>query len=40
MSSAESPLRLLDSVVRIAERLCEGELCYLGHRKSALVLAL
>ena len=30
MSSAESHLRLLDSVVRSAEMLCEGELCCLG----------
>ena len=27
MSCAESHLRLLGSVVRSAERLCEGELC-------------
>ena len=32
MSSVESHLRLLDSFVCSAERLCEGALCYLGHR--------
>ena len=39
MSSTESHLGLLDSIVRSAERLCEDELCCLGHRKvSALCL--
>ena len=38
--SAESHLGLLDSVVRSAERLCEDELCWLGHRKMASVLCL
>ena len=33
MSSAESHLDLLDSVVRTAERLCEGEDCFLGHKR-------
>ena len=40
MSSAESHLGLLDSIVRSAERLCEGELCCLGHRRKASVLSL
>ena len=31
MSSAESHLSLLDSVVRSAEKLCEGDLCGLRH---------
>ena len=31
--SAESHLSFLDSVVRNAEELCEGELCCLGTRK-------
>ena len=39
MSSAEFHLSLLDRVVCSAKRLCEGELCCLGHRKvSALCL--
>ena len=33
MSSAESHLGLLDSIVRSAERLCEGVLCCLGPRR-------
>ena len=33
MSSAESHLSFLDSVVRSAEILCEGELRWLGHRR-------
>ena len=33
VSSAESHLGLLDSIVRSTERLCEGELCYLGDRR-------
>ena len=40
MSSAESQLGLLDSVVRSAERLCEGELCCLGQRKKVSSLCL
>ena len=32
--SAEYHLGLPDSVVRNAERLCEGGLCCLGHRRS------
>ena len=40
MSSAESHLNLLDSVVRSAERLCEGELCSLGHRRKVSTLCL
>ena len=40
MSSAESYLDLLDSIVCSAERLCEGELCCLGHgrKESAFCL--
>ena len=38
MSLGKSQLGLLDSIVRSAERLCEGELCCLGHR--SLVFAL
>ena len=33
MLSAEIHLRLLDSSVRSAERLCEGQLCCLTHRR-------
>ena len=40
VSSAESRLGLLDSVARSAERLCEGELCCLGHIRSVSVLYL
>ena len=40
MSSADSHLIWLESVVRSAERLCEGDLCYLGHRKKVSVLCL
>ena len=32
-SSAKSHLGLLNSVVRSAERLCEGELCCFGSQK-------
>ena len=40
MSSAESHLDFLDSIVRRAERLCQSELCSLALRRkvSALVL--
>ena len=40
MSSEESHLRLLDSILRSAERSCEGELCSLENRRivSALYL--
>ena len=42
MSSEESHLCLLDSIVRRAEKLCEVELCCLGHRRkvTCLVFAL
>ena len=40
MSSAESHLGLLDSIVRSAERLCQGELCCLGHRRKISALCL
>ena len=40
MSSAEYHLSLLDSVVRSEERLCEGELCCLGHRMKVNTLFL
>ena len=40
MSSAESYLSLLDRVVRLAERLCEGELCCLRHKSKASALCL
>ena len=40
MSQAESHFDLLDSVVRSAERLCESELCFLGHRKKTSALCL
>ena len=33
ISSAESHLSLLDSVVRSAEGLCEGELCFFETQK-------
>ena len=33
MSSAESQLGLLNSNVRSAESLCDGEICCLGHRE-------
>ena len=38
MSSAESYLNLLNSVVRSAERLGEGILCCLGHRRKVSAL--
>ena len=31
---------LLDGIVRSAERLCEGELCCLGHRRRVIALHL
>ena len=31
---------LLDSIVRSAEELCEGELCCLGHRRKVSALCL
>ena len=40
MSSAESHLGLLDSIVRNAEWLCEGELCCLRHRIKISALCL
>ena len=38
MSSTESHLGLLDSIVRSAERLCEGGLCCLRHRRNVSTL--
>ena len=32
-SSGESYLGLLDSIIRSAQRWCDGELCCLGHRR-------
>ena len=40
MSSTESHLDLLDSIVRSAERLCECELCCLGRRRKTSTLCL
>ena len=40
MPSAESHLGLLDSIVRSSERLCEGELCCLRHRRKVSALRL
>ena len=40
MSSAESHLSLLDSVIGSAKRLCAGELCCLGHRREVSTLCL
>ena len=40
MSSAESHLGLLDSIVRRTEKLYEGEVCCLGHRRKISVLCL
>ena len=40
MSSTESHLSLLDSIVRCAERLCESELCCLGRRRKVSTLCL
>ena len=36
----ESNLGLLDSIVRIVERLCEGELCCLRNRRKVIALCL
>ena len=38
--SAESHIGLLDSIVRSAERLCEGERCCLAHRRKVSNLSL
>ena len=40
MSSVEPHLSLLDSVVHSMERLCEGELCCLGHKMKVSALCL
>ena len=40
MSSAESHLGLLVIIVRNTERLCEDELCCLGHRRKVSALCL
>ena len=40
MSSAESHLGLLDSIVRSAEKLCEGELCCFGNKRKVRALCL
>ena len=40
MSSVESHFGLLDSIVRSAERLCEGELSCLKHRRKVSALCL
>ena len=40
MSSAESHLDLVNNIVRSAERLCDGELCSLAHRRKVRVLCL
>ena len=40
MSWAESHLSLVDSIVGSAERLCEGELCCLRHRRKVSALCL
>ena len=40
VSSEESHLGLLDSIVRSAEKSSEGELCYLEHRKRFSALCL
>ena len=40
MSSAEFHLGLLDSIVRSEQKLCEGELCCLGHRRKVGALCL
>ena len=40
MSFTESHLGLLDRIFRSAERLCEGELCCLGHRRKVSALCL
>ena len=38
MSSAESPLCLLENIVRSVERLCGGVFCCLGHRRKVSAL--
>ena len=38
LSSAESRLSLLNSVVSSAERLCDDELCCLSHRRKVSAL--
>ena len=40
MLDTESHLGLLDSVIRSEERLCEGELCCLQHRRNVSALCL
>ena len=40
ISLAESHLGLLDSIVRSVERLCESELCCLGHRRTVSAVCL
>ena len=40
MSSADSHLGLLDSIVHSSEMLCEGMLCCLGHRNNGSALCL
>ena len=40
MSLAESHLCLLDSIVLRAKKLCEGDLCCLGHRKKVSAFCL
>ena len=40
MLSAESHLGLLDSIVRSADRLCEGEHCSMEHRRKVSALCL
>ena len=40
MPLAESHLGLLDSIFRREERLCEGELCSLAHRRKVSALCL
>ena len=40
MSSVESHLGLLDINVRVAEKLCEGDLCCLAHRRKVSALYL
>ena len=40
MSLGESQLGLLDGIVRSADKLCEGELYCLGHRRKVSALRL
>ena len=40
MSLVKSHLGLLDSIVHSAERLCEDELCCLGHKRKGSALCL